>query len=218
MSYMTSKTPLESDSWQYQHNYMKNPGEYGFEFGNNHTHLHKYGGKWYVFYHTMSLQRSFNTTGGFRNICVDEIEIDEGNVNIHMGKQTLKGVSQIKVLNPFMLQQAETTAATQGVKFLNGKDVGDMYAVTVPGMEGILSVRGVEFCKTPSRLELQAAGDGIIEVHRNTPDGEMMAAIQINTPNMKLLKTKIQTQFEGTTDLCFVLKGEDIVFDQWQFK
>lgn len=46
----------------------------------------------------------------------------------------------------------------------------------------------------------------------------MMAAIQINTPNMKLLKTKIQTQFEGTTDLCFVLKGEDIVFDQWQFK
>lgn len=218
MSYMTSKTPLESDSWQYQHNYMKNPGEYRFEFGNNHTHLHKYGGKWYVFYHTMSLQRSFNTTGGFRNICVDEIEIDEGNVNIHMGKQTLKGVSQIKVLNPFMLQQAETTAATQGVKFLNGKDVGDMYAVTVPGMEGILSVRGVEFCKAPSRLEVQAAGDGIIEVHRNTPDGEMMAAIQINTPNMKLLKTKIQTQFEGTTDLCFVLKGENIVFDQWQFK
>lgn len=218
MSYMTSKTPLESDSWQYQHNYMKNPGEYGFDFGNNHTHLHKYGGKWYVFYHTMCLQHSFHTTGGFRNICVDEIQVDEENVNIHMGKQTLKGVSQIKALNPFMLQQAETTAATQGVKFVNGKGAGDMYAVTVPDRGGVLSVRGVKFCKVPSRLEVQASGEGIIEVRRNTPDGEMMASIQINTPKMKLLKTKIRTHFEGITDLCFVLKGKNIVFDQWQFR
>lgn len=218
MSYMTSKTPLESDSWQYQHNYMKNPGEYGFEFGNNHTHLHKFCGKWYVFYHTMSLQHSFNTTGGFRNICVDEIEIDEENVDIHMGKQTLKGAEQIKALNPFVLQQAETTAATQGVKFLDGKGVGDMYAVTVPGKTGILSVRGVEFTKAPSRLEMQASGKGIIEVRRDAPDGEIMASIKINAPKMKLLKAKIQKQFKGKINLCFVLKGENVVFDQWQFK
>ena len=197
---------------------MKNPGEYGFEFGNNHTHLHKFCGKWYVFYHTMSLQHSFNTTGGFRNICVDEIEIDEENVNIHMGKQTLKGAEQIKALNPFVLQQAETTAATQGVKFLNGKGVGDMYAVTVPGKTGILSVRGVEFTKAPSRLQVQASGNGIIEVRRDAPDGEIMASIKINATKMKLLKAKIQKQFKGKTNLCFVLKGENVVFDQWQFK
>ena len=32
-------------------------------------------------------------------------------------------------MNPFIIQQAETTAATQGVKFTNGKNIGDMYAV-----------------------------------------------------------------------------------------
>ena len=30
MSYMTSKTPLVTKRWKYQHNYMKNPGDYGF--------------------------------------------------------------------------------------------------------------------------------------------------------------------------------------------
>lgn len=42
MSYMTSKTPLVTKSWKYQHNYMKNPGDYGFDYSNNHTHLHKF--------------------------------------------------------------------------------------------------------------------------------------------------------------------------------
>lgn len=44
MSYMTSKTPLVTKSWKYQHNYMKNPGDYGFDYSNNHTHLHKFRG------------------------------------------------------------------------------------------------------------------------------------------------------------------------------
>lgn len=80
----------------------------------------------------MSLQHSFNTTAGFRNVCVDEIQVDENTVNIHMGNQTLKGVKQIQPMNPFIIQQAETTAATQGVKFTNGKASGTCMPLPFP--------------------------------------------------------------------------------------
>ena len=45
MNYFTTTTPLEKDSWVYGANYFKNTGENGMNYGNNHTHLHKYQGK-----------------------------------------------------------------------------------------------------------------------------------------------------------------------------
>ena len=54
MNYFTTTTPLDADSWTYGANYFKNTGENGMNYGNNHTHLHKYQGKWYLFYQTSS--------------------------------------------------------------------------------------------------------------------------------------------------------------------
>ena len=135
-----------------------------------------------------------------------------------MGNQTLKGVKQIQPMNPFIIQQAETTAATQGVKFTNGKSIGDMYAVTVPNKTGIIAVRGVAFNKVPSSLEIKASGNGIIEVRRDRPDGEVIASIKVGTPQMKLIESQLQKNMTGTMDLCFVLKGNNITFDEWKFK
>ena len=50
-------------------------------------------------------------------------------MNIHMGNQTLKGVKQIQPMNPFIIQQAETTAATQGChneKHTHQRDIEDL--------------------------------------------------------------------------------------------
>ena len=110
MSYMTSHTPLDTDSWKYVDNYFKNPGDYGMDFSNNHTHLQKYKGDYYLFYHNMCLQEHKGTNGGFRSLCVNKLQVDEKNVKIEMGQATLKGVDQIKPVNPFIHQQAETTA------------------------------------------------------------------------------------------------------------
>ena len=166
----------------------------------------------------MSLQHSFNTPAGFRNVCVDEIQIDENTVKIHMGNQTLKGVKQIQPMNPFIIQQAETTAATQGVKFTNGKRIGDMYAVTVPNKTGIIAVIVVEYNKVHSSLDIKASGNGIIEVRRDRPDGEVIASIKVSTPQKKLIESQLQTNMTGTMDLCFILKGNNITFDEWKFK
>ena len=63
MVYFTSKTPLVADSWTYGANYFKNTGENGMNYGNNHTHLHKYQGKWYLFYQANNLESSIGSSG-----------------------------------------------------------------------------------------------------------------------------------------------------------
>ena len=93
-----------------------------------------------------------------------------------------------------------------------------MYAVTVPNKTGIIAVRGVEFNKVPSSLEIKASGNGIIEVRRDRPDGEVIASIKVGTPQMKLIESQLQKNMTGTMDLCFVLKGNNITFDEWMFK
>lgn len=98
-------------------------------FSNNHTHLQKYKGDYYLFYHNMCLQEHKGTNGGFRSLCVNKLKVDEKNVKLEMGEATLKGVDQIKPVNPFIHQQAETTAATLGIHFEPTATPGNMLAV-----------------------------------------------------------------------------------------
>ena len=75
-------TPLDTDSWKYVDNYFKNPGDDGMGFSNNHTHLQKYKGDYYLFYHNMCLQEHKGTNGGFRSLCVNKLKVDEKNVKL----------------------------------------------------------------------------------------------------------------------------------------
>ncbi len=218
MVYMKTKNPL-GDEWTYGNNYLKNPGDYGFDFSNNHTHLQKFKDKWYIFYHAMSLQHSFNTDKGFRNINVDEINVDEDEVRIDMGQQTLKGVSQIKPLDPFAEQQAETTAATQDLKFCEDEESGDIWVVNSPGRVSVLAVRGAEFNRRPSALKIKAFGHGKILVRKGSVKGEIIASIPVDSNEMKLFESEVEhIDSNEKMDLCFLLSGEGVYFDQWQFE
>lgn len=218
MVYMKTKNPL-GDEWTYGNNYLKNPGDYGFDFSNNHTHLQKFKDKWYIFYHAMSLQHSFNTDKGFRNINVDEINVDEDEVRIDMGQQTLKGVSQIKPLDPFAEQQAETTAATQDLKFCEDEESGDIWVVNSPGRVSVLAVRWAEFNRRPSALKIKASGHGKIIVRKGSVKGEIIASIPVESDEMKLFESEVGNVDSGEeVDLCFLLSGAGVYFDQWQFK
>ncbi|MDE6769775.1 MAG: hypothetical protein K2J78_08650, partial [Muribaculaceae bacterium] len=222
--------------------------DYGYTYTNNHTHLHKYNGKWYIFYHSMELQKDFDTEGGFRNVCVDEIEVDEDNVVIKMADQTLKGVAQIRPLNPFIIQQAETTAATKGVKFEAASDGKPGNMVVSPcNEEGIILVKGVKFDKVPQQCVITAEGDGEIEVRRDALDGDLIASVTVSkctSNNTGNISEKMGSTFDNVRvtsenivtvnseaithsdasdevnpyDLYFILKGSDLKFDSWQFK
>lgn len=216
MSYMTSRTPLDTDSWTYRDNYFKNPGDYGMSDSNNHTHLVKFQGKYYLFYHNLNLQDSRQIKGGFRSICVDEIEVDEKNLVFKMGTATTAGVAQIKPLNPFVPQQAETTAATQGIAFRHSGEPGNMAAVGNRHGQSI-EVRGVHFTRSPKSIGLKVKGKGIIEVHTGSPNGPLLASTAFDTDTWEVVTATIESKVKGKQDICFVFGNGNFLFDEWKF-
>jgi len=220
MSYMTTKTPLNPDSWTYRDNYFKNTGDVGVgPLTNNHTHLFKFKGKYYIAYHAMYLQDYFGTKGGFRNVGIEEMQVDEENVNFQMGKATFKGPSQINPLNPFILQQAETTGGTSGqVQFEAAANVGNMVAKGKADQQ-CLMVRGADFSKQlPSKFEARVKGKGRIDVYVNNLEGKAIVSIISDGKDWTTLSKKIEQKIDkGTANIYFVFNGEGFLFDDWKF-
>ncbi|WP_184549421.1 family 43 glycosylhydrolase [Mucilaginibacter sp. FT3.2] len=224
ISYMTSKTPLDSSSWQYGDNYFRNSGEnVGDNVGplcNNHSHLFTFKGKYYFAYHSMYLQNYFNTTGGFRNVGIEEASVNTGNgVNIPMISATYKGPSQTQLLNPFVVQQAETTAGTSGhVKFDTAGVVGNMVAKGQIDKQ-CLMVRGADFSKQiPSKFEARVKGTGQIDVYVNSLAGPALVSFKCDVKDWTTLSQQITQKIpKGVGNIYFVFYGEGFLFDEWKF-
>ncbi|MCR8558835.1 family 43 glycosylhydrolase [Mucilaginibacter sp. BJC16-A38] len=225
ISYMTSKTPLDSGSWKYGDNYFKNPGEHpvGDNVGpytNNHSHLFTFQGKWYFAYHAMYLQDYFNTKGGFRNVGIEVAPMDTTNgVKIPMINATFKGPSQTKLLNPFVLQQAETTAGTSGhVTFDTAGIVGNMVAIAQIDKQ-VLMVRGADFSKQiPAKFEARVKGTGQIDVYVNNLKGPALVSLKCDAKDWTTLSAQIQQNIpKGVGNIYFVFYGEGFLFDEWKF-
>lgn len=117
MVYMTTKTPLDSSSWEMKGEYFKNPGLSGFDYSNNHTHLHKFNGNYYIFYHTLMLKGGMGITGAYRSLGVDEIEVDEATVTIKRSGGTKQGIGYVSSVNSFERNLAAELNNTAAIVF-----------------------------------------------------------------------------------------------------
>ena len=221
ISYMTSKTPLDKDSWKYRDNYFKNTGDVNVgPFTNNHSHFFKFKGKYYFAYHAMYLQDYFDTKGGFRNVGIEPMQVDEANdVTIPMVTATFKGPSQLSQLNPFVLQQAETTAGTSGkIQFEDGGSVGNMVAKGTIDKQ-CLMVRGTDFSKqVPVKFEARVKGKGKIDVYVNNLKSPALVSLICDANDWTTLSKQIALNLpKGVGNIYFVFKGEGFLFDEWKF-
>jgi hypothetical protein len=221
ISYMTSKTPLDADSWKYRDNYFKNTGDVGVgPLTNNHSHVFKFKEKYYITYHAMYLEEYFDTKGGFRNVGIEAIPADEGNdVTFPMVKATFEGPSQLNPLDPFVLQQAETTGGTSGkVQFEAVGNVGNMVAKGKIDKE-CLMVRGADFSKQiPAKFEARVKGKGRIDVYVNNLKGTPLVSLTCDEKEWTTLSKKIELNInKGVGNIYFVFNGEGFLFDEWKF-
>lgn len=218
MSYLTTKTPLDPDSWVYQDYYFRNPGEQGLEYSNNHTHLQKYQGKYYLFYHALFPQKSLGTTGGFRSLCVNEAQVDEENVKISPVTGTREGVSQIKPLDPFSPVQAENIAACAGTAYSETEEPGDMTVSngTNDGTGAWLAVRGADFADGATRFAARVKGTGRIDVYIDGIDGNITTSLEFSGDDWQTVYSSEFAALTGQHDVYFVI-SDGFEFDSWQF-
>lgn len=222
MVYMTTKTPLDSSSWEMKGEYFKNPGLSGFDYSNNHTHLHKFNGEYYIFYHTLMLKGGMGITGAYRSLGVDEIEVDEATVTIERSKGTKQGISYVSSVNPFEKNMAAELNNTANISV---DTTNPAEPVVVSEGEGSwILVKNVEFTGADEPLTESMAflaevqGSGRIEVRLDKKDGALLTSIDFDTEGeIQTIYNENVAKPSGTRDMYFIFSRESIEFISWKF-
>ncbi len=208
--------PLNPDNWVWGGEYLTNPNTYGYPFSNNHTHLQKFGDKYYILYQSVSLLENMglDVSGGYRSIGVDEITVDEKTATISFGRMTDKGVSQVAYMNAFAKMKAEAHHSAAGISYENDPSRG--YVVTDIDEGDYILIKGVSFGNGADSFAALVKGKGIVEVRLDSADGKAVGAVQFNTSDYEAVWTKLDETVSGVHDVYLVFGG-DFKFDTWQF-
>ncbi len=233
MSYMTSKNPLDSKSWTYQNHYFKNPGEQGLNYSNNHTHIFKYQGQWYILYHTLTLQENTETNGGFRSICADKLEIDEKSVEISLSRGTRQGLAAIKNLNPFenvsgtcMFTSAEIEFEDRGAIQAGdeGRSKTGRIVAKSLGEGAWIFVKKLDFSDGAEKIFMEASGVGKILVRLDKISSGAVAELCLGENDMAgekmpggcdTLAVPFLEKVQGVHDVFFIFSQKDICLKGW---
>ena len=236
MCYMVSDDPMNPDSWVYKGVYGPHPGH---GTNNNHSHLQKFNGQYYHLYHNGALMESWKDAGViesncgiFRSLCVNKASVNESTVTVNQVTTNLEGATQIKKLNPYEWQQAETMASCGGVDYEDmtnikkntkvsqlGNDASENLQVKMK--EGSwINVRKVDFGTNGAvKFTLRGKGTATIEL-RTARAGRPMATIEFSSTEMEEQTFDVDAaKFVGVKTNFFigVKSATNFYFDAWKF-
>jgi hypothetical protein len=144
---------------------------------------------------------------------------------------------QLGTLNPFIKNEAETMAYSEGLKtefatewernipWDKGEKVADRLFVTDIHNGDYIQLRGVDFADGASEFELSVASlsGGKIEIRTGGTDGPIFGTVNVTASGegdvWKTITTPIMT-IQGVHDIFLVFRGEKDLFnfDWWRFK
>lgn len=212
-----STAPSIDGPWTYQGIVMETEGG-SFT---NHPGVVDYEGNSYFFYHNGALPGG----GGFtRSIAAEDFEYGSDG-SIPLLRMTSEGPQQIRSLDPFERQEAETAAWSEGVE-TEASSAGGMCVGSInPG--DYIKVNGVDFGSGASSFTASVASGGAggtIEIRLDGTSGTMIGECSVSPTGDYQTWTEVQCDVSGaeeTHDLYFVFggSGEGLFnFDWWQFE
>ncbi len=212
MGYMTTVTPLDSESWEFRGGFFLNAGESGMEWCNNHTHIMEYHGKKYILHHTMHIQERMTTKGGFRCMCVDYLPYSEE--GFPLAKATREGVEQISSLSPYRVHSGAEMFTCADIWYEECEQ-GEM-AVKALASGAWTYIRGVDFTSGTERIRITAKGKGKIELRLDERDSEPIACIEISSDDLTEISAELTEKITGIHNLYFVFSEDNICLKSWQ--
>jgi arabinoxylan arabinofuranohydrolase len=239
MCYMVSDTPMDPNSWVFKGYY--GPGV----AGNNHSHLQKFQGKYYHIYHDhggilLDVMKNKGlvdgSAGDYRSICVNKATVNESTATISRVTLSHEGVTQIKNVNPYELQQMETMANCGGVEYEDITNIKKNTKISTLGNDASenmqvkmkvgswVNVRKVDFGSTGAdKIILRAKGTGKIDIRTSYSARGTIATIEFSSTEMEdhvieIPEDKLAKFKNVKTNLYFmVTEGEDVYVDSWKF-
>lgn len=219
MAYMTTKTPLDADSWEYRGAYFYNAGqnadgESGMRWANNHTHFCEYQGTNYIVHHTLLLEELAGGTSGFRSIMVDYLPMNAADGEIPITAATRHGVSQIKLLDPYAENSGAVMFTSADIGYTDGNDP----AAKSKADGAWIYVKGADFGYGASAFTADVKGKGRIEVRLDSISGKAVSFIEFDNADYAKVRSAEFSQFDGRNhNIYLVFSGADIELRSWQF-
>lgn len=237
MCYMVSDNPLDPDSWVYKDFY--GPGV----AGNNHSHLQKFKGRYYHIYHDhgdilLNVMKKAGavdaSAGDYRSICVNEATVNESTATINRVTLSHEGVTQIKNLDPYEWQEAETMASCGGVEYEDFTNVKKNTKISSLGNDASqnmqvkmkagswISVRKVDFGTGANRFTLRAKGTGTMDIRTSVSKGTIVtiefSSNELEDHIIEIPADKLEKIKGVKNNLFFVVTaGENVYVDAWKF-
>lgn len=233
MCYMVTDDPLNPNAWEYKGEYVPNPGNFGFGWGNNHTHLQKFQGNYYLFYHSMVLEQNMNTgASGFRSIGVEKVTVNESKQQINKVTMTNQGPAAIKKMDPYSLQQAETMSTSGGINYEDFSNIVKVTTLNSIGNDASKNlqvkmnkgawtmVRNVDFgSEGANSFTLRTKGTGKLEIRLDNPNAKAAATVEFSSSVFLNHTVSVDpTLFKGVKKIFFMfMESTNVYFDSWQF-
>ena len=210
IEYMTADDPL--GPYTYRGELFPNQGRFFGLYGNNHHSIVSLDGVWYLFYHNRPVEKAMGITGNYRSPQLDRINITEtGRLTQVTG--TMKGVRQLKPLDPYSPVSACTMANQAGIAV---RGYGDTWAEG--GTGSWIRVAQADFGAGADSVTVTAKAPTACTLSfvLDAPDGPVAAQLTLEVPEGAdpcAFTAPLRT--EGVHDLYLVVDGDASLLS-WQ--
>ena len=215
---MTSDNPL--GPFTYAARVLKNPGTYFGVGGNNHHCMFEFRGEWYIVYHAATVDRDRGWNAGYRSTFIDRLALDENGLPA-LTEGTMNGAEQLKYLDPYTLQEAETLASICGAEVPETEGTSSGLAVKSDATGGWTMAAGADFGPdgaTGITIRCRSAAGGKLMLRLDDPEGADAAVFTLKTSDtFETEHFELPQDVRGVHDIFFRFDQPEIFLDTWQF-
>lgn len=226
--YMTSDSPM--GPFEYQGVVFQNPGDFFGNPYNNHHCMFEFNDKWYLTYHTQTLESAMGIHKLYRSVHIDNLTVNEdGSLKKVIG--TYGGADQIKYVNPYETFEAEMMSNNAGIKVVPASEQAKQYGAGNNAIGDIQSgdwtcVSGVDFgadgaIKIAASIKSSAdCKNAAIEIRIDELIGEVIGYLPVEAGNGEDFTERVNelmTKVTGVHDVYFCFAGEGYEIDTWKF-
>jgi arabinoxylan arabinofuranohydrolase len=245
IAYMTGSSPKGPFTFQRKILNAPNSMFSGTISSNNHHSMFEFKGKWYMAYHTQTLEKLMKDAGTmpaqlahpttgvlqadsrYRNSHIDEVTINPGG-SIAEITGTMAGVTQVGHLDPYRDTEAATIGVMAGINVKEDADAVSQVVVTEINSGDWLALYGVDFGGAGAkqfscRVKAPQTGMGVIQLRLDSVEGSAAGYASIKLAEGETgggyseLTVDLPQPLTGVHDLVFVFYGEGWEFDRWSF-
>ncbi len=216
IGYMTSSSPL--GPFSYKGICFNNQGEFLGDGGNNHHTIVQFKNKFYIFYHSESLNKKvYGSCKGYRTTFVNEMPFNNGTFG--PAKATMQGVSQVGDVNPYEAQRAANMAWQGGIT-VNGNGANTTVTYNRGSWTGVSNVAFGTSGTTTVNMSVASQGGAVIKICEGSASGTPIGYVTIpatgSNNSFQNVSATFNSPVTGTKKLFFVASGT-VVVDSWQF-